>query len=117
MKQKIFSLDKRHRLRKNRDFQIVYHRGKSQGSPLMTLIVRKTRRGYRVGFTCGKKVGNSVQRNRARRLMRENFRLMQPRLTGNWDMVFVGRPAIREADFARVGQTMEKLLSKAGILK
>ncbi|MBE5780931.1 MAG: ribonuclease P protein component [Clostridiales bacterium] len=114
---KTFSLKKANRLRKNRDFQIVYHRGRSQGSPLMALIARKSRYGYRVGFTCGKKVGNSVTRNRARRLMKENFRLMQGRIVGNWDMVFVGRAPIRDADFKAVGQSMEKLLLKAGIFK
>lgn len=53
----------------------------------------------RVGFTCSKKVGNAVARNRAKRRLREVARLELP-LHGHkgWDYVLVGRP---EATAAR----------------
>jgi ribonuclease P protein component len=46
----------------------------------------------RVGFTCSKKVGNAVARNRAKRRLREIARLELPvhGLTG-WDYVLIGR--------------------------
>jgi ribonuclease P protein component len=47
----------------------------------------------RVGFTCSKKVGNAVARNRAKRRLREVARLELP-LNGRpgWDYVLIGRP-------------------------
>lgn len=48
--------------------------------------------GIRVGFTCSKKVGNSVARNRAKRRLREVARLVLPELgQDGWDYVLIGR--------------------------
>ncbi|KMK68217.1 ribonuclease P protein component [Puniceibacterium sp. IMCC21224] len=45
-----------------------------------------------VGFTCSKKVGNSVARNRAKRRLREVARLLLPSLgKPGWDYVLIGR--------------------------
>ncbi len=51
--------------------------------------------GIRVGFTCSKKVGNAVARNRAKRRLREVARIVLPELgRSGWDYVLIGRPEV-----------------------
>jgi ribonuclease P protein component len=69
-----------------------------QSRPGLTLQARRRGPGeepaaIRVGFTCSKKVGNAVARNRARRRLRAAARAVVP-LEGRpgWDYVLIGRP-------------------------
>lgn len=51
----------------------------------------------RVGFTCSKKVGNAVARNRAKRRLREVARAVLPvEGRSGWDYVLIGRPEVTE---------------------
>lgn len=46
----------------------------------------------RMGFTCSKKVGNAVARNRAKRRLREAARMILPAHgRPGWDYVLIGR--------------------------
>ncbi len=68
-----------------------------QGASGMMVQARQRRAdeavtGIRVGFTCTKKVGNAVARNRAKRRLREVARLVLPEHgRDGWDYVLIGR--------------------------
>ena len=68
----------------------------------------------RVGFTCSKKVGNAVARNRAKRRLREVARKMLPEQgRPGWDYVLIGRagaPASR--DFADLQDDLRRALER-----
>jgi ribonuclease P protein component len=57
-----------------------------------------------------------VIRNRARRLLRESFRLHQNELAGPVDLVLVARPSIAGKDFAFVERDYLTALRRAGLL-
>ncbi len=68
----------------------------------------------RVGFTCSKKVGNAVARNRAKRRLREIARLALP-LGGRpgWDYVLVGRAGVTASrDFALLLDDLGRALAQ-----
>lgn len=105
-------------LKKNREFAFVYRRGKPLHHKCFTMLFVKSRYGgVRAGFSVSKKVGNSVERNRARRRLKEAFRLLLPEMKGNYSIVFVAKQSITEADFAGgILNPMRKTLSKAGVM-
>ena len=64
-------------IRKKSDFDNIYKKGNSVGDRYIVLFWRKNHLAYnRTAFLASKKVGNSVKRNRARRLMKEGYRYL-----------------------------------------
>lgn len=77
----------------------------------------KNRAGIcRVGITSSKKIGNAVERNRARRVIRAAYRSVEDKICGNYDIVFVARTKtvfIKSGDLETV---MLSHLKKAGVI-
>jgi len=85
------------------------------GCLIANVLPRPDLREGRLGVVTGKGVGNAVARNRARRLMRESFRLHQRELAGPVDLVLVARPSIAGKKLAEVERDFLRLLRQAGI--
>ena len=104
-------------LRKQSDFARVYKQGKSKGSRFAVILYRRNGlRFTRTAFVSSKKVGNSVERNRSRRLMKAAYRAFEPDIKSGYDIVFVARAAIKGCKEPEVERQLKKTLESAGIL-
>ncbi|MGN0448109.1 MAG: ribonuclease P protein component [Acutalibacteraceae bacterium] len=104
-------------LTENSDFQRVYYRGKSCARPALVVYVLKNRVGVcRVGITTSKKIGNAVQRNRSRRVLREAFRefIKDNELKGSYDIVLVARNKTKYLKMKKVMLGMTECLREVG---
>jgi len=100
-------------LRRKSDFDGIYNKGKSFGERYVVLFVRKNNLSYnRIAFLASKKVGNSVKRNRARRLMRESYRELRQNIADGYDIIFVARNTINGLKCQDVNKSMEAAIRK-----
>ena len=104
-------------LKLNHIFQRLY-RTSGQANSCLVLYARKNRTATnRVGITVSKKLGKAHVRNRARRRLREVYRLNEDLFQPGWDIVVVVRSKAIDADFRQLTEAYLTLAKKAGILK
>ena len=103
-------------LKLNHVFRRLY-RTNGYADGYMVLYARRNRTDTnRVGITVGKKLGKAHIRNRARRRLREVYRLNEEKFTPGWDIVIVARSKSVEAEFAKLTKSFLTLSKKAGLL-
>jgi ribonuclease P protein component len=92
------------RLLRHADFERVYKQGRRHFSTSMTVFYlgRAEGEGLRVGFTVGRVLGGSVQRNRMKRRLRESVRLSRPAAGMNADVVINPKKSLRTVEFSEL---------------
>ncbi len=104
-------------LKTNSQFERVRKAGRTWAvGPLLLNAAPNGLNCIRCGFIAGKKIGKAVTRNRARRLMREAVRLRMPLLKPGWDLVWIARASIAEADAPTVSAAIVEALNRGKLL-
>ncbi len=98
------------RIRKRAEYKSIYEQGTRTHSRNFIIISQKNSLGYgRIGITLSKKAGNSVRRNRIKRMVREFFRLNKNRLAASQDIVVIGKKGIPRLSYREVCAELEGL--------
>ena len=112
-------LFKENRLRKKKDFERVLKNKQSRALAVSFLAVRFLPNNLdvsRIGFVVSKKISNkAVQRNKAKRRLRESVRIMTKSIRPGFDIVVFTRKGILQSDFAEIKKTIETLFKRSGL--
>ena len=96
-------------LKQNHEFRRLYSKGKSAVAPSLVVYCRKNGLGHnRLGITVSTKLGGAVVRNRARRRLREAYRLSAQHLLPGYDLVLVARTRVLTVPFRQLMGQFEK---------
>ena len=105
-------------LKSNSDFRRIYARGKAYTNPALVIYVMKNRAGIcRIGITTSKKIGNAVERNRSKRVIRAAFRQLKKEIDGTFDIIFVARGRTKYTKSTALCEIMRKHFVSAGVIK
>ena len=105
-------------LKKNRDFQNVYSKGRSYANRMLVMYVLNNHtENNRLGISVSKKVGNSVIRHHITRLIRESYRLQEDMFNSGLDIVVIARATARNADYHQIESALMHLGGLHKIIK
>ncbi len=100
-------------LKKNYEFTRVYKNGKYKAGKYLVIYLLNNNLSYnRIGITLSRKIGNSVKRNRIRRLIRENYNICKDSLKTGFDLVILARGIIDNPNFNAIGKEIKYLFKK-----
>jgi ribonuclease P protein component len=105
------------RLTRSTEFKRVRRFGKSYAHPLIVLVVLPMPgENIRVGVAASRTVGGAVQRNRAKRLLREAIRPLLPQIKPGWHVLLLCRSTLLDQSFLEISRALHQLLQKARLL-
>jgi ribonuclease P protein component len=82
------------------EFQALFQRGRRIDRPALVVLWREAEEPTRAGFAVSRQLKNAVQRNRARRRLREAYRASRDAGPSHAALVVIGRPAAVTEPFA-----------------
>ena len=107
------------KLKKNYEFKKVLTKGKYYSGRFLDVFVTKHQSPMnRIGIAVGVKVAKAVKRNRIKRLIFENYRLLEDELETGYRLVFLWKKKqeIRQATFQNIKTDMIGVLKRIGML-
>jgi ribonuclease P protein component len=111
-------MKKEYRVKKEKEFQQVFKKGKSTANRQFVIYVlhKEGQDHFRIGLSVSKKIGNAVTRNRIKRLIRQFFLEHENSVAQDNDYVIIARKPVSEMDFNQVTSSLEHVLKRANVM-
>lgn len=114
----MFSVKKEYRIKKNKEFQIVFKNGQSFAN--RQFIIYKYPNiefnHFRFGLSVSKKIGNAVTRNQVKRYIRQVFHELETDVDSRFDYVVVARKPASTMNYHEVKSSLIHVLKIAKVL-
>ena len=107
-------------IKKNYEFKNVFEKGKYyKGSFLEIFVIRKKQNFNRIGIAISKKIGNSVERNKIKRLIRESYMQLNENLVNGCEIIILWnkKVEIKDANFYNIKEDLYEVFKKAEIIE
>ena len=108
-------LAKKNRLTKDRDFDLVFKKGRTiDGKFVFFKLGKNDLQISRFGFIIGKKISKKAAvRNKIKRMLREIIKEKMEKIKPGFDIIVGVRPSIIEKDYQDIKKEVENLLGKS----
>jgi len=107
-------------LKKNYEFRYVLKQGKSYyGENIKAFIIKSNKKNNYLGLAISTKFGKAVQRNKIKRLIRENYKNFEKNLLNGYSIVFIIKKEtkLENIDFYQIKRDMNKIFYDAKLIK
>ena len=114
------NLKKTKMLKKNYEFKYVLNKGKYYRGKLIDIVILRNNKEINLlGLAISKKAGNSVKRNRIRRIIRENYRQLEEKMDiGNSLIILWKKSSLFEKlNYYTIREDIERIYKEAKIIK
>lgn len=112
-------MKKSFRVKAEKEFQNVFQTGRSKANRQFVIyqLEKPGQAHFRVGISCGKKIGNAVTRNAVKRKIRQALLELKPQLRNEVDFIVIARPGTANLSTEEVKKNLIHVLKLAQLLK
>ena len=106
-------------IKRNNEFKYVFNNGQRFGLHTISLYICKNNKQYnKFGISISKKYGKAVKRNYIKRLIRESYKVLEPKLNDYYCIVVLINKNVETSSvcYSLIYNEFEKILKKAGCL-